>query len=298
MTIKERARGSMLGMAAGDALGTTIEFAQPGKFELLTDIVGGGPFFLEPGEWTDDTSMALCLADSLIVKNGFDPVDQMERYVRWWQEGYLSSNGECFDMGNATRKALQKFMETWEPYCGSKDPKMAGNGSIMRLAPIPIFYRNASLNELMNYAAKSSQTTHGSATCIDACEYMSRLIVGALQGLQKSELLSEKFHLPATEEIAKLTEGSYRREPPEINGAGYVVTTLEAALWAFNKTDNFKDGCLRVVNLGLDSDTTGAVYGQIAGAYYGESAIPAEWREKLAHRKMIEDFADKLVSHE
>ena len=130
-----RYRGILLGLAAGDALGTTLEFRRPGTFAPIADIVGGGPFNLPAGAWTDDTSMALCLAESLIERRGFDPVDQLERYVRWYRLGHLSSTGNCFDIGNTVRAALNRFERTREPYCGSTDPMAAGNGSIMRLAP-------------------------------------------------------------------------------------------------------------------------------------------------------------------
>lgn len=114
-TRRDRYRGALLGLAAGDALGTTLEFTRPGTFAPLTNMIGGGPFNLPPGAWTDDTSMALCLAESLIERSGFDAADQMHRYVRWYQNGYLSSTGRCFDIGNATRTALDRFLETGDP---------------------------------------------------------------------------------------------------------------------------------------------------------------------------------------
>lgn len=121
-------------------LDATNEFKPRGSFKPITNIVGGGPFNLKPGQWTDDTSMALCLAESLIECKGFNPQDKMKRYLKWYEEGYLSSTGNCFDIGNATRKALENFSKTGELLSGSSDPKTTGNGSIMRLAPIPLFY--------------------------------------------------------------------------------------------------------------------------------------------------------------
>src|SRR5574337_1213144 len=135
-----RYRGCLLGLAVGDAVGTTLEFKRSGTFEPIDDMVGGGPFRLKPGQWTDDTSMALCLATSLIERRGFDPIDQLERYVRWWREGYLSSTGDCFDIGNTVRQALTRFLQTREPCPGSTDPHTAGNGSIMRLAPVVLYF--------------------------------------------------------------------------------------------------------------------------------------------------------------
>lgn len=130
----ERYRGSLLGLAVGDALGTTLEFKPPGSFEPIDEMVGGGPFSLRPGEWTDDTSMALCSAESLVERREFDALDQMERYVRWYRKGHLSSNGRCFDIGTTVRAALYRFEQTRDPYSGPTDPATAGNGALMRLA--------------------------------------------------------------------------------------------------------------------------------------------------------------------
>ncbi len=309
----DRYRGCLLGLAAGDALGTTIEFEQPGSFEPVGDIVGGGPFGLRPGEWTDDTSMALCLAESLIDKQGFDPADQMAKYLRWYREGHMSATGECFDIGNATRGALKLFEETGEPYAGSTDPYSAGNGSIMRLAPVPLFYSQVSLPpsyrgeplEAIERSGESSRTTHGAPTTVDACRYLAALIVGAVNGAHKEDLLSDRYtpvgpvywaKRPLVPEIDEIALGSFkRREPPEIRGSGYVVRSLEAALWAFHNSGSFREGALLAINLGDDADTTGAVYGQLAGAYYGEGGIPKTWRLKLSHRLLIEYFAERLL---
>jgi len=300
----ERYRGSLLGLAVGDAVGTTLEFRPPGSFVPLEDLVGGGPFHLAPGQWTDDTSMALCLAESLVEKQGFDPVDQLERYLRWYREGHLSSTGRCFDIGNTTRAALRRFAETREPYCGSTDPRAAGNGSLMRLAPVPLFYARQP-REAIEKSGESSRTTHGAAVAVDACRYLGALLVGAVHGASKEELLSTRYSPipgywqedPLRPEIDEIAAGSFkRREPPEVRGAGYVVHSLEAALWAFHRGDSFREGCLLAVNLGDDADTTGAVYGQLAGAFYGEQGIPAAWRAQLAHRPLMESLAERLCA--
>jgi ADP-ribosylglycohydrolase len=306
----ERYRGALLGLASGDALGTTVEFSEPGSFEPLFTMVGGGPFDLQVGQWTDDTSMALCLAESLIEKEGFDPVDQMTRYCRWWKNGHLSSTGSCFDIGLATRGSLRRFLDqtyeisTMQPtgFCGSDSPTSAGNGSLMRLAPVPLYFADDP-ERAIHLAGESSRTTHASRECIDACRYFAALIIGTLEGKSKDELLSDRFELvpglwdrlPLTSRVEEIARGSFRhKEPPEIQGAGYVILSLEAALWAFSRSDDFRTGALLAVNLGDDADTTGAVFGQIAGAYYGESGIPEEWRNYLAFREKITDFAEKL----
>jgi len=301
--ILDRAKGGLLGLGTGDALGTTLEFTTPGTFTPLTDMIGGGPFNLKPGQWTDDTSMALCLAESLVECRGFDAVDQLRRYVRWYRQGHNSSTGRCFDIGNATRSALERFERTGNPQSG--DPDAAGNGSLMRLAPVALFYADRPA-EAIARAADSSRTTHGAEEAADACRYFAGLIVGALQGVPKDELLDEHFSpvrglwtgTPLVPRIDEIARGSFhRRKPPDIRGAGYVVLTLEAALWAFARSSSFEEGALLAVNLGEDADTTGAVYGQIAGAHYGASGIPERWLEKLHDRSRIEELASSLIEH-
>lgn len=298
----ERYRGCLLGLAVGDAVGTTLEFKPPGTFSPINDLVGGGPFGLAPGQWTDDTSMALCLAESLIEQKGFNPIDQLEKYLQWYHHGHLSSTGECFDIGNTTASALLRFEQTHSPYCGDKNPRSAGNGSIMRLAPVPLFFAH-NPTEAIEKSGDSSRTTHAATTAVDACRYLGALLVGAVNGVSREELLSECYSPisgyweknPLVEEINEIAMGSFKhREPPEIKGTGYVVKSLEAALWAFYHSHSFREGCLLAVNLGDDADTTGAVYGQLAGAYYGEQGIPQSWLEQLAYRDLIGSLAEQL----
>ena len=305
ITPQDRFRGCLLGLAVGDALGTTLEFEPPGSFRPIETIMGGGPFDLEPGEWTDDTSMALCLAASLIETGVFDAKDQMQRYVRWRHEGYLSSTGRCFDIGNTIRTALSRFVDTDEPYAGPSDAYSAGNGSLMRLAPVPMRYASNAA-EAIARSADSSRTTHGAQEAVDACRYFGGLLVGALQGIGKEELLSSRYcpveglwdKSPLSKKIAQVADGSYKhREPPDIRGTGYVVESLEAALWAFHKSQDFRRGALLAANLGDDADTTAAIYGQVAGAYYGIEGIPAEWLETLTMKEEIASMADALYNH-
>jgi ADP-ribosyl-[dinitrogen reductase] hydrolase len=301
-----RYRGALLGLAVGDALGTTLEFKPPGTFAPLADMIGGGPFHLQPGEWTDDTSMALCLAESLIEKRGFDAKDQMDRYCLWYERGHLSSTGRCFDIGNTVRNALETYRRTSNPFSGSESPDTAGNGSLMRLAPVPLFFASDP-KQAIHYAGESSRTTHATKAAVDACRYFAGLLVGALCGEPKAELLSPYFN-PGDNpgfwnengldsKIAAIAAGSFKRKnPPEIRGTGYVVESLEAALWAFDRSDSFRDGALLAVNLGDDADTTGAIYGQIAGAFYGAEQIPAEWRAKLTMHDLLQEQADQLFA--
>ncbi len=295
MDPRDRFRGCLLGLAVGDAVGTTLEFRPRGSFEPLADMVGGGPFRLRPGQWTDDTSMALCLATSLVERGGFDPQDQMERYSRWAEEGYLSSTGTCFDIGNTVSAALARFRRTGDPFAGSTDPYSAGNGCIMRLAPVPMFYfpdRDAA----ERYAAESSRTTHGAAECVDACRLLARILCRALAGMSKEAILQGDAQTFTGEpRIVALARGDYLDKPETaIRGSGYVVESLEAALWCFHRAPSFREAVLMAANLGDDADTTAAVCGQIAGAYYGEPGIPESWLERLARRGEIARLADQL----
>jgi ADP-ribosyl-[dinitrogen reductase] hydrolase len=301
----DRFRGALVGLAVGDAVGTTVEFKPPGSFAPITDMVGGGPFSLPAGAWTDDTSMALCLADSLLERRGFDAADQLDRYVRWWKQGHRSSTDRCFDIGHATRAALQRRIDTRELYPGDANPTGAGNGSLMRLAPVPMAYANHP-EAAVERARLSARTTHGAPQAIDATAYFSGLLLGALDGKGRDALLRppdpyEPYSgawgtSPLHPEVAAVAGGSFReKDPPEIRGGGYVVAALEAALWAVARHDDFRSTILAAVNLGDDADTTAAIAGQLAGAIYGAGGIPSEWRERLHLSAEIHGLADELL---
>lgn len=295
MLLEERYSGCLLGLACGDAVGTTVEFSPRGTFAPLTDMVGGGPFRLRLGEWTDDTSMALCLGHSLLARSGFDAADQMQRYVAWMQHGYMSSNGVCFDIGNTVRQALNRFLQTGNPFAGSTDPQTAGNGSIMRLAPVPMFY-GADTEKAIHFSGESSRTTHGAAVCVDACKLLGAMLIVALGGRTKEAVLQTAVYTPTTPEIQTIAAGSYKTKPyAQIKGSGYVVASLEAALYCFYHTNNFRDAILMAANLGDDADTTAAICGQVAGAFYGKSGIPANWRSAVAMGAEIEQMALGLL---
>ena len=293
----DKFQGTLVGLACGDAIGTTLEFKPRGSFFPVTDMVGGGPFRLSPGEWTDDTSMALCLAESLIECNGFDAVDQLNRYVRWMDDGYWSSNGICFDIGGATHTALHQFKMTGNPFSGSTDAQSAGNGCIMRLAPVPMyFYPDREATILMS--GQSSRTTHGSVECIEACQLFGAMLFSALNADRKGKILvGHGLHNFTSEGVRNIAAGQYfDKSIDEIHGSGYVVQSLEATLWCFYHTDNFKDAILMAANLGDDADTTAAICGQIAGAYYGYNGIPQAWREKIVFHAEILALAKRLYA--
>lgn len=290
----DRSRGALLGLACGDAIGTTVEFMPRGSFAPMTDMVGGGPFNLLAGQWTDDTSMALCLASSL-VEFGFDQHDQIRRYVRWHEQGYLSSTGECFDIGNATYDALKAFKRTGNPFAGSTDPDTAGNGSIMRLAPIPIHYLDTP-NLALHLCEEQSKTTHQAPECLMACRLLGEVLIRALQGKSKQEVLSPSEQiLTLSKGLHSIAKGDYRSKTiDQIRGTGYVVQSLEAALYCFWKTDTFRDCVLMAANLGDDADTTAAISGQIAGGFYGKTGIPVDWLERLTMSDEIGQLAEQL----
>ena len=291
----DRFYGCLLGLATGDAVGTTVEFKSRGSFQPIIDMTGGGPFNLNPGEWTDDTSMALCLATSLIERKRFDPIDQMDRYCKWMNEGYLSSNGKCFDIGTTVRGALQRYQDTGEPLSGSTDELSAGNGCLMRLAPVPMFYY-LEHESALKYAAECSRTTHGAQECIDACILFADILFKLLSSINKDEaLFTFDTNLIKSQSIKDIASGTYKdKKTDDIHGSGYVVQSLEAALWCFLTTDTFKDAILNATNLGDDADTTAAICGQVAGAYYGVNAIPNGWLNKLVMNKEISRIAKLL----
>lgn len=296
-------RGALLGLAIGDALGTTLEFKARDQGRV-DDIVGGGPFGLEAGFWTDDTSMASCLAYSLIKSQGFDARHQMESYSYWYRYGAYSPTGTCFDIGVTVRNALENFLRTGEPYSGSEDPSTAGNGSLMRLAPV-VLWRNADFAEAVHYAGESSRTTHQAKEAVDACRYWGALLYGAINGVAKDVLLNGVYspvsgyweRNPLAPTVREVAEGSYKHKlRSQIQSTGYVIHTLESALWAFNSTEDFRSGALAAVNLAGDSDTTGAVYGQLAGAFYGETGIPISWIMKTHAKQGFYHFASDFLA--
>jgi ADP-ribosyl-[dinitrogen reductase] hydrolase len=296
MDTVDRYEGSLLGLACGDAVGTTVEFQPRGTFAPVTSMLGGGPFGLAAGQWTDDTSMALCLTQSLIECGGFDPGDQMRRYVDWWHAGYLSCTGDCFDIGGTVAAALRRFERTGDPFAGSTDPCTAGNGSLMRLAPVVLYY-HPSLDDVLRFSADSSRTTHAAPEAVECCQVLGVAISRALAGADKAHILA-LGDLPLHEpKVIAIAQGDYiGKSIEDIRGTGYCVASLEAALWCFERTDSFEAAVLEAVNLGDDADTTGAIVGQLAGAYYGAGAIPEDWLMKLHMREEIAAVARMLAA--
>lgn len=292
----ERFLGTLIGLACGDAIGATLEFRERDKFPLLTDMIGGGKFKLKPGQWTDDTSMALCLAESLILSRGFDARDQMHRYIRWANEGYFSCKPFAFGIGKTVIQALARFHRTSIPYSGSKAPHTAGNGSLMRLAPVSLYFY-PDYDKVIHYSGESSKTTHMADECVQACQVLAHIQFNILNGKEKYHALFDfdQWQPPVSESLQNIIDGNYRhKQRPEISSSGYVIHSLEAALWSFYTTDSFKEAVLKAANLGDDADTVASICGQIAGMYYGFNSIPKDWLSKLAMRDEIITLATTL----
>ena len=298
--MNDRCRGTLIGLAVGDALGAAVEFRSPGSFTTVTGYRDGGPHGLDAGEWTDDTSMALALADS-IATAGWNLNDQADRYVEWWKTGKYSVTGRCFDIGITTRSALGNYAAKKNALTsGDRSDRASGNGSIMRLAPVPMRFGHLyadQLDELSRLAEESSVPTHASEQCVSACRYLATVLAALIHGEDRNAVLSPDWRplqqlidiKPLHPLIQEIALGSFRqKQPPEIQGSGWVVKSLEASLWAFHNAASFDDAVLKAVNLGDDADTTGAICGQLAGAYWGESGISESLRSGLAKMEMLE----------
>jgi len=292
---RDRAHGTLLGLAVGDAVGTTLEFKSRDSYLPITDMVGGGPFRRKPGGWTDDTAMALALAESLIAHPGLDERDLMARFTDWYRNGAYSCVGVCDDIGITTRQALAKWERTGDPLAGSTDPQQAGNGSLMRLAPVALRWWH-DREKLRDVAARQSRTTHGAPEAVDACIVYAEMLADAIAGRPRSAVLHRPVAALAGK-IPAIIAGSWRgKRRDDIQATGYVAHALEASLWCIGRTGDFRSAVLTAANLGQDADTTAAITGQLAGALYGASGIPPAWRERVAWAERIQDLAGRLIT--
>ncbi len=297
-------KGCLLGLAIGDAMGAPVEFKKCGSFQTVTTYRSGGKFRLNAGEWTDDTAMALCLAQSLIDSKGFDPIDQLDKYLAWMEEGYMSCTGKMIGLGNTCWRSLIRYKRDRKPYTDIKHEKFSGNGSLMRLAPICICYSD-NLDQAVYYAGLSSKTTHGSPIAVDSCRYFTYIIVHLLNGVDKNMIFSDKFiwnlhkyfeKEPLHSELDSIIKGAFKtKREDEIQSSGYVIHSLEASLWSFYHTDTFEEAILKSVNLGDDADTVGAITGQLLGAYCGIDSLPDEWISGLSKHDEIIGIVENMI---
>jgi ADP-ribosyl-[dinitrogen reductase] hydrolase len=280
-SLRERFLGALLGLATGDAVAAATQYRRPGTFTPVGDLIGGGPFALPRGGWSDDTAMALCLADSLLATDGFDARDQVERYKRWQREGYLSATGQCLGITASTARALARAQWRRQLFSGSHAPGELDPEPLSRVAPVVMFFFAAE-EEAVQLASDAARTTCQAPAVLAACRDLARALFLALSGQPKAHILADV---------------SAVRGPARTRGSGAVAEALTIALEAFAATDNFRDAVLHAANYGGNSDVAAAACGQLAGALYGAAAIPALWRDCLLQRSLIETYADRLLQH-
>jgi ADP-ribosyl-[dinitrogen reductase] hydrolase len=286
---RDRAVGAMLGLAIGDAVGTTLEFRRRDEARVQ-DMVGGGPFGLAPGEWTDDTSMALCLGYSLAELGRLDPDDVARRLVAWYRQGAYSMNGRCFDIGGTTRRAVEGYERAGFRWGSNTGPDTNGNGSLVRTAPLATF-RRRSLRQTCRDAASQSAITHGAVEAKACCQLFAVQMHHALNGASREQALA-RHRISVSARPTLINAGSYKAKGRDhIRSSGYVVDTLEAALWSVWTTESFEAAVLTAANLADDADSVACAAGQLAGALYGAKAIPLRWRERVAWSDRLADVA-------
>jgi ADP-ribosyl-[dinitrogen reductase] hydrolase len=305
--------GGVMGVIIGDALGLPVQFMTKTEIRKnpITDMTGGGVFDLEPGAWSDDSSLTLCLVESL-YKVGYNPPDIARRFVRWYRDGYMTPLGKSFDIGATTTIAMKRLIYGVAPFkAGPTNAESNGNGSLMRILPATIFFAHETDDIMILKICEVSKITHGHPRSLLACCLYSLFVKELLTGSSpqkayeimrmKSQIMFvdpklgkqlSHFKRIISGEIPNLSES-------EIKSGGYVVESLEAALWSFLTTSSFKDAVLTAVNLGWDTDTVGAITGSMAGVYYGFSNIPAHWLRKLLDYEKIlsltNQFAERVL---
>jgi ADP-ribosyl-[dinitrogen reductase] hydrolase len=308
---RSRVIGAMLGLAAGDALGLPVEFEPRASRDAdpVESLRGGGAWKTAPGTWSDDTSLTLCLAESIVLR-GFDPDDFGGRAVAWLDEGLWAAEGRAFDAGGATRRALGKVRAGMPAVlAGGRGENDNGNGALMRILPASIWL--ASLPEPARFRAIAaySAVTHGHPRSLFAawlhCLVSSRLLSGSPPREAYVLAMEEaRSLLPALPASVRAESGAYARvldggiaslPVAAIRGSGYVVHCLEASLWCLTRHDDYRSTVLAAVNLGEDADTTAAVTGGLAGLAYGRESLPGEWVSELARLGEIESLAGRLA---
>jgi ADP-ribosyl-[dinitrogen reductase] hydrolase len=283
--LRERFLGALLGQAVGDAVAAATQFRRPGKFTPVGDMLGGGPFDLPRGGWSDDTAMALCLAESLLECEGFDARDQVARYRRWQQEGYLSCTGQCVGITAGTARALALAQWRQQPFSGSHDPEALDPEALSRVAPVAMYFF-AQPAASAEWPAGSPRTTCQAPAVLTACRALAQALHAALSGEPRPVILAQA---QSTLDAAL--------HPIPAGGGNTAPGALAAALEAFAGTGNFRDAVLSAANLGGNSDVVAAACGALAGAHYTASAIPALWRNSLIKKQLIESSADRLLAH-
>ncbi|HQO76217.1 MAG TPA: ADP-ribosylglycohydrolase family protein [Candidatus Saccharicenans sp.] len=304
---EDKVLGGLFGLAVGDALGVPVEFTPRGelKRQPVTDMIGGGTHGQPPGTWSDDSSLAFCLAESLC--RGFDLHDIAHKFCRWLDEGYWTPYGEAFDVGGTTEEAISRLKEGVNPVeAGGRHEFSNGNGSLMRILPLAYYVEKMSQEEQFELTHRVSCLTHGHPRSQMACGMYIRYAINLLRGQEpeeaykgmSTEAIKYYSRLPYRCELphfSRILEANIQKLPEEsIKSSGYVIDTLEASLWCFLNSKSYEETVLKAVNLGDDADTTGAVVGGIAGIYYGLVSIPKCWINTVAKKDDIIDLARRF----
>ena len=294
---KKQFEGCLYGAIVGDALGAPYEFKDRGSYKATLQYNTGGSFNLKKGEWTDDTSMALCAMWSIIESKKVDYNDLMDKWNKWYREGYMSSRDICYDIGMTTSRSLMLYVHTKELFSGPSHPRFSGNGGIMRFAPIAVYCHSKNKEEQLKLGEDYSSLTHPSPIC----KYSARLLMKILQTIfdnpkmTKKEIIDSVYKDDLTDEMKEIIIGALSKKQEDIRTSGFVVHSLEAALFAFIKTNTFIDGLYMIINMGEDTDTVGAIYGQIAGAYYGIDGIDKYYIENLYKYDFLKNSIDTFL---
>ena len=305
-------KNMLLGLATGDALGVPVEFdsRRSLKKDPVTGMRSFGSWGQPAGTWSDDTSLTIAAMESISRRGKIDYQDIMENFWRWYEYDEFTANGARFDVGNTTRSAIVRFSRRILPpnKCGATEENSNGNGSLMRILPATLYLygtRGKIGGDELKIIQEFSALTHGHIISQTACGIYSLIAAQILNGKNISEAFSigmndaKNFYGndKAFKNFSRLCDENFAALPEdEISASGYVVDTLEAALWCLLNTDNYKSLALKAVNLGEDTDTVGAVAGGLAGILYGVESIPAEWLNILKRRDYLEKICENFAA--
>lgn len=305
-------KSALFGVAIGDALGVPVEFFDrlDLKSDPVIDMRSYGTHHMPTGTFSDDSSLTFCLAEALC--NGFDLNNIANNFVKWRYDGYWTTNGYVFDVGFTTDRSINRILKGISPeVCGDVDVTCNGNGSLMRILPILFYIKDKSIQDRYEIIRQVSSITHGHVRSVISCFYYLEFAREILLGIDKFDIYQKlKLNildflytnninpaelsifsrlLDSDKNIFNLSEG-------DIYSSGYVVHTLEAAIWCLLTTDSYRDCVIKAVNLGEDTDTVAAVVGGLAGLLYGIDNIPVYWIQKLKRSEDIADLADRLTT--
>jgi ADP-ribosyl-[dinitrogen reductase] hydrolase len=302
-------QSALFGVAVGDALGVPVEFKSRETISKnpVTDMIGYGTYNLPPGTWSDDSSLTFCLAEALTQEFDLNTIGQ--NFVKWCYENYWTPYGDVFDIGIATSDAILRLARGAKPeLAGGFNEEDNGNGSLMRILPLLFYIHDKPIHERFELTKQVSSITHGHIRSVIACFYYLEFALQIMEGKEKFEIYNNlqnevTVHLNSLqinpEEIAvfdRLLQGDiHMHSTDDIESSGYVLHSLEASIWCLLTTDSYPNAVLKAVNLGRDTDTTGAITRGLAGLYYGIEKIPKNWLQQLARYEEINDLAGRVA---